>query len=263
MSGLKPQRGVSGALSGTLVGHYRFEEQIGAGGMGVVYRAIDTTLRRSVAIKLLPEHCATDPGRRSRLEREAHLLASLSHPHIAAIYGFETADPVCFLVLEYVPGETLAERLVANALPMGEALRIASEIAEALEAAHEHGIVHRDLKPSNVKITPDGSVKVLDFGLGKAFESAAASDSVETATVLLDDTQPGTVLGTAAYMSPEQARAQPTDKRTDIWSFGCVLYEMLARRQVFEGATTSDCIAAVLGREPDWRSFPANTPQPG
>ena len=251
------------ALRGSLVGHtlgrYRVEEQIGAGGMGVVYRAIDTSLGRSVAIKVLPEHCARDAERRSRFEREARLLAALNHKNIAAIHGLETHGEFCFLALEFVPGETLEERLAREAPDLAEALRIVRQLAEALEAAHDRGIIHRDLKPANVKITPRGEVKVLDFGLAKALDVLAAGPDAPTA--MLDETESGVILGTAAYMSPEQARGKPVDKRTDVWSFGCVLYEMLTRRRAFAGQTASDCIAAILGKDPEWTAIPDATPK--
>jgi eukaryotic-like serine/threonine-protein kinase len=214
--------------------------------MGVVYRATDTALRRNVAVKVLPDHCANDPDMCVRLQREAHLLAALNHPRIAAIHGFETQDSLCFLVLEYVPGQTLADILSARRVPVADALRIGLQIAEALEAAHERGIIHRDLKPANVKITGEGTVKVLDFGLARTIEGGTTN--AETATFPNGETQPGIVLGTAAYMSPEQARAMPVDRRTDVWAFGCVLFELLTRTRAFSGATGSDCIAAVLTR---------------
>jgi hypothetical protein len=240
-------------LVGQSLGRYRIEERIGAGGMGVVYRATDTTLDRSVALKLLPEHCARDADRRSRFEREARLLAALNHRNIAAIYGLETSGDLCFLVLELVPGETLARLLSAKRLDTAEVLQFTRQIAEALEAAHERGIVHRDLKPANVKITPSGELKVLDFGLAKALGSVL--NGPDATTALMDETQSGMILGTAGYMSPEQARGKPVDKRTDIWAFGCVLYEMLAGRRAFDGDTASDCVAAILGTDPDWTAI--------
>ena len=249
-----------GSLIGHTLGRYRIEEQIGAGGMGVVYRAVDTSLSRSVAIKVLPEHCARHADRRSRFEREARLLAALNHKNVAAIHGLETDGDLCFLALEFVPGQTLDERLARDAPDSSEALRIARQIAEALEAAHERGIVHRDLKPANVKITPRGEVKVLDFGLAKALDLLAADPDAPTA--ILGETDSGVILGTAAYMSPEQARGKPVDKRTDVWAFGCVLYEMLARRRAFDGQTASDCMAAILGKDADWAAIPASTPAP-
>ncbi len=225
--------------------------------MGEVYRAYDETLGREVAVKVLPPQFTANAQRNARFEREARLLATLNHPHIAAIYGVQEADGVRALVLELVEGETLADRIVrtsnSEGMPVAEALGIARQIAEALDAAHEKGIVHRDLKPANVKITPDGVVKVLDFGLAKA---PGAEGTRSDVTESVD----GAILGTAAYMSPEQARSQPVDKRADIWAFGCVVYEMLTRRLAFPGDTVSDTIAAILQKEPDWSALPAATP---
>jgi Tol biopolymer transport system component len=238
--------------SGTRLGHYEILALIGAGGMGEVYRARDTKLGRDVAIKLLPPPFARDAERLARFQREAQVLAALNHPNIAAIYGLEESGDTQFLVLEYVAGETLR-----GPVPVEDALRVARQVAQALEAAHEKGIVHRDLKPDNIKLTPDGCVKVLDFGLAKAF-SEEASDAA--ATLTSGATRAGTVLGTAAYMSPEQARGKPVDKRTDIWAFGCVLYELLAGRQAFGRETASDSTAAILEHEPDWKCLPAATP---
>ncbi len=243
-------------MIGRTLGHYHIEEKIGAGGMGEVYRARDTRLGRDVAIKVLPEAFARDPERLARFEREAQLLASLNHPNIAAIYGLEQSDGVRFLVLEFVAGETLA-----GPLPMEEALRLCRQIAEALEAAHEKGIVHRDLKPANIKVTPEGKVKVLDFGLAKAFTAEAAAADLSHSPTLTDAaTRAGIILGTAAYMSPEQARGKPVDKRTDIWAFGCVLYELLTGKQAFGGDTVTDCTAAILTREPDLSALPPGSP---
>jgi serine/threonine-protein kinase len=231
--------------------------------MGEVYRARDTKLRRDVAIKILPDLFTSDPQRLVRLEREAHMLAALNHPHIAAIYGLEDADGVRALVLELIEGETLAQRLRQSPLALPETLAIARQIADALEAAHERGIVHRDLKPSNIKITPDGTVKLLDFGLAKVIANdAGTSDPEQATTITVDATSAGMILGTAAYMSPEQARGKPVDKRADIWAFGCVLYEMLARRRAFSGETASDTIAAILEREPSWDQLPDAIPLP-
>jgi len=244
------------------VGHYRIEEELGAGGMGTVYRATDTTLGRQVAIKFLPEAFAKDPDWLGRFEREARLLAALNHPNIAAIYGFEEAGGVHYLVLELVPGDTLAQLLKRGPLKVPEALGVGRQIAEGLEAAHGKGVIHRDLKPANVKVTPEGKVKVLDFGLAKAFQAEPSDiDLSQSPTVTGDDASVGKILGTAAYMSPEQARGKAIDKRTDIWAFGCVLYEVLAGKKAFGGATVSDSIAAVLGKEPDWNSLPAKTPE--
>jgi serine/threonine-protein kinase len=247
-------------MLGTL-GHYNLEEKLGEGGMGVVYRAHDAVLRREVAIKVLPERFTSDTARLARFEREAHLLASLTHPNVGAIHGMEEAGGVRYLVLELVPGETLAERLAQGPLAVVEALDVCRQIAEGLEAAHEHGVIHRDLKPANVKITPQGRVKVLDFGLAKAFTgSTSAPDLSHSPTITLEGTQEGVILGTAAYMSPEQARGKSVDERTDIWSFGCVLYETLTGRPPFSGETISDMIAAILGKEPDWDRLPKETP---
>ncbi|MBI3665202.1 MAG: protein kinase [Acidobacteria bacterium] len=248
-------------MIGRTLAHYEVLEKIGAGGMGEVYRARDTKLGRDVAIKILPQAFAQDSERLARFEREARMLASLNHPNIAAIYGLEEADGLRFLVLELVPGETLAERLAAGRPGIKEVLQICHQMVEALEEAHGKGIVHRDLKPANVKITPEGKVKVLDFGLAKAFsEDPAATDPARSPTVTVGATREGVILGTAAYMSPEQARGKALDKRTDIWSFGCVLYEMLAGRQAFGGESISDSMAAILRGEPDWSKFPAGTP---
>ena len=240
---------------GTPFGQYRLEALIGAGGMGQVYRATDTRLRRQVAIKLLVPGLADDPDFAPRFEREGRLLASLNHPNIAAIYGLEEADGVHGLVLELVEGQTLAERLNRGALPVTEALAIARQIASALDAAHERGIIHRDLKPANIKITPPGVVKVLDFGIARAIDTEG-----DTAGETTKATRTGVVLGTPAYMSPEQARGQPVDKRADIWAFGCVLYEMLTGRSAFAGDTASDTVAHVLEREPAWDAIPAGVP---
>ena len=229
--------------------------------MGAVWRARDTKLGRDVAIKVLPAEFASEGERLKRFEREARMLAALNHPNICAIYGLEEADGFPHLVLECVEGETLAERLAAGALPASEALSICRQIALALEAAHEAGVIHRDLKPGNVKIRPDGSVKVLDFGLAKFVESEPDSrDLSQSPTMTTGGTRTGMILGTAAYMSPEQARGRPLDKRTDIFSFGCVMYECLTGRQAFRGETVSDTLAAILKSEPDWRELPSETP---
>ena len=243
-------------MIGETLAHYRVEEKLGAGGMGEVYRAADTKLHRDVAIKVLPPEFSGDPERIARFEREAQVLASLNHPNIAAIYGLEESGDLHYLVLEYVPGETLA-----GPLPAGEALRIAHQITDALEAAHEKGIMHRDLKPANIKVTPEGKVKVLDFGLAKAFAGdPARQDPSQSPTMSASPTRVGVIMGTAAYMSPEQASARPLDRRTDIWSFGCVLYELLSGRQAFGCQTLSDTLSAVLSREPDWTRLPASAP---
>jgi len=248
--------------SGTRLGPYEIVAPLGAGGMGEVYRARDARLHREVAIKVLPESVSNDPERLARFEREAHVLAALNHPRIAAIHGVEEANGVRALVLELVPGETLAERIAAGPIPADEALAIARQIADALEAAHARGIVHRDLKPANVKITPDGGVKVLDFGLAKALSvDGGSADVTHSPTLTAQATQAGVVIGTAAYMSPEQARGKAVDKRSDVWSFGAVLYEMLTGRRCFEGETVSDVLAAVLRQEPDWSRLPPETPR--
>ncbi len=247
--------------AGTRLGSYEVVAQIGAGGMGEVYRAHDTKLARDVAIKVLPANFVNDPERLSRFQREARMLAALNHANIATIYGLEQSGGVTCLVMELVPGETLAERVKAGPLPIEEALKIAVQIAEALEAAHEKNIIHRDLKPANVKVTPEGKVKVLDFGLAKAFEGDAASDDpANSPTLSAAATMQGVILGTAAYMSPEQARGKACDKRTDIWAFGCVLYELLTGKHAFHGEDTTEILAAVLREEPDWQALPASTP---
>jgi serine/threonine protein kinase len=242
-----------GIKPGTRIGVYEILEPIGVGGMGEVYRARDTRLRREVAIKVLPDAFAQDPDRLARFTREALVLASLNHPNIAAIYGVEEQA----LVMELVEGPTLADRIRQGALPVGEALGIARQIAEALEAAHEKGKVHRDLKPANVKITPEGLVKVLDFSLAKTMEEpSAASESANAPTKTMSPTRAGLILGTAAYTAPEQVRGQAVDKRVDIWAFGCVLFEMLTGNPVFQGDTTSDILAAVIKEEPDLEAIP-------
>jgi serine/threonine protein kinase len=229
--------------------------------MGDVYRATDTSLRREVAVKVLPPAVATDTNRLARFRREAHTLASLNHPHVAAIYGFEEVHGTAFLILELVEGETLAERLRRGPLPLNDALDLARQVAEGLEAAHERGIVHRDLKPANIKVTPSGIAKVLDFGLAKAYAGdAASSEAVESPTRTLDETALGVVVGTTAYMAPEQVRGRPLDKRADVWAFGVVLYEMLTTRRPFEGASVTDLLAAVVSVDPDWSVLPAGTP---
>ena len=248
---------------GTRLAQYRLEDRIGAGGMGEVWRAVDTTLDRSVAVKILPEALADEPHRLARFEREAKVLASLNHPNIAVVHGLHSAEGIHFLAMELVGGEDLSQRLERGPLPIDEAVAIARQVAEALEAAHDSGVVHRDLKPANIQVTPEGKVKVLDFGLAKAFDlepgSAQASASLSP-TMTAAATLAGVILGTAAYMSPEQARGRAVDRRADIWAFGCVLYEMLAGRRLFEGETVSDTLAAVLRSEPDWTALPAATP---
>ena len=244
---------------GDRLGVYDIQTLLGAGGMGEVYRARDLRLRRDVAIKVLPAAFVTDRERLARLEREARVLAALNHPHIGAIYGLEDVDGVRALVLELVEGETLADRVRRGPMSVADTLAIARQIAEALEAAHEKGIVHRDLKPANIKIAPGGTVKVLDFGLAKPGEYATP-DLSRSLPFAISRTDQGVLCGTVAYMSPEQARGQAVDKRSDIWAFGCVLYEMLVGREVFSGETISDHIAAILGREPDWSALPPTLP---
>jgi len=252
--------------SGQRLGAYEILGSLGAGGMGEVYRARDTKLQREVAIKVLPEALAADRDRLARFEREAQLLAALNHAHIAGIYGVDTAGQTPFLVLELVEGDTLADRIArGGALSTSEAIGIARQIAEALQAAHDKGIVHRDLKPANIALTADGHVKVLDFGLAKAMEMApAAQSSVPAATLSptlsLAMTEAGMILGTAAYMSPEQAKGRPADKRSDVWAFGCVLFEMLTGKRAFEGEDASDTLAGILRGEPDWKALPRGTP---
>jgi hypothetical protein len=248
-------------MIGKTLGHYQITGQLGKGGMGEVYRAKDSNLGRDVAIKVLPEEFAKDAKRIARFQREAKLLASLNHPNIAAIYGLEESRGTNFLVLELVEGETLADQLTRGPIPVEESLKLVLQIAEALEAAHEKGIIHRDLKPANIKITPEDKVKVLDFGLAKAMEGEAAEpDGSQSPTISIADTKAGIILGTAAYMSPEQARGSGVDKRCDIWSFGIVLFEMLAGKKLFAGETISDTLAAVLRAEVDLNLLPRDTP---
>ncbi|HXV60902.1 MAG TPA: protein kinase [Vicinamibacteria bacterium] len=247
--------------SGRRLGAYEVVESIGAGGMGEVYHARDTKLGRDVAIKVLPESFASDDARLARFEREARLLASLNHPRIATLHGFEEHDSLRFLVMELVPGETLAERLRRGPMPLDEVLAVASQIADGLQAAHEKNIVHRDLKPANVKMTPEGNIKLLDFGLGKTFgDDRPGSEVSESPTAMYAATGVGLILGTASYMSPEQARGKAVDARTDVWAFGCVLWEALTGRKTFDGDTATDIIAAVVKLEPDWNALPADTP---
>jgi len=247
---------------GSRIGVYEVSARIGMGGMGVVYRAKDTNLGRDVAIKVLPEGLVADPDRTARFKREATTLAALNHPNIASIYGLEESDGVVALVLEFVEGRTLAEQLASGALPIDQALPIAKQIAEALEAAHERGIIHRDLKPANIVLTPNGTAKVLDFGLAKVLSDSVTPSASELthSPTMLGPTADGVLLGTAPYMSPEQARGKAVDRRTDVWAFGCVLFEMLTGRRAFAGETPSDAIAAVLAREPDWTKLPPSTP---
>jgi eukaryotic-like serine/threonine-protein kinase len=248
-------------MIGETIAHYRITAKIGEGGMGEVFRATDTKLGRDVALKFLPDHFADDPDRLSRFQREAQVLASLNHPNIAQIYGLEESGNARCIVMELVEGETLADRVARGPIPAEETLNIAYQIAEALEAAHERSIVHRDLKPANVKVTPDGKVKVLDFGLAKAFEGTTTVATLSNSPTLihtLPGSNAGVIIGTAAYMSPEQARGFAADQRSDVFSFGCVLYEMLTGKQAFHGDTVSDILASVLAREPNFALLPAN-----
>src|SRR5215467_1003608 len=245
---------------GTRIGPYEVTSLLGEGGMGVVFRAHDTKLQRDIALKLLPDHFTNDPERLARFHREARVLASLNHPNIAQIYGLEDSTPQRCIVMELVDGETLRERLRRGPIPIDEALPIAKQIAVALEAAHERGIIHRDLKPANVKVTRDGQVKVLDFGLAKAIENAPDSVALSNSPTMLSGTMGGMILGTAAYMSPEQANGKIADRRSDIWSFGAVLYGMLSAKQAFGGESVSDTLASVLKLDPDWSAVPQDTP---
>jgi serine/threonine-protein kinase len=245
-----------------MLAHYRLVEKIGEGGMGVVWKAEDSKLSREVALKVLPADVAEDPERSARFRREARTLATLHHPNIASIFGFEETEGVTYLVMELVEGEDLSERLRQGPLPTDEALDLARQLAEGLEEAHHRGVVHRDLKPANVMRTADGKVKILDFGLARVFDdpSAAAEDLSKSPTITANMTRKGVILGTAAYMSPEQARGKTVDKRTDMWAFGCVLYEALTGWMPFSGETVTDILAGVLEREPDWERLPAGTP---
>ncbi|HSF19508.1 MAG TPA: protein kinase [Vicinamibacteria bacterium] len=246
--------------SGTKLGQFEVVSPLGKGGMGEVYLARDSRLSREVALKILPEALASNADRVARFEREARVLASLNHPHIAAVHGLEQADGVRFLVLELVPGPTLGDRLASGALEVREALQLARQIAEGLEEAHAKGVIHRDLKPANIKITPEGRVKVLDFGLAKALDESSDASPDDSPTVARAVESAGVILGTAGYMSPEQARGQIVDKRSDIWAFGCVLYEMLVGQRLFSGPSATDTLAAVLTVDPDWSRLPARTP---
>ena len=249
------------ALSpGTRLGPYEILSALGAGGMGEVYRATDTTLGRDVAIKTLPDGFARDPERVARFKREAQVLAALNHPHIAAIYGLEEVNGGQFLVLELVEGDTLAQRIATGPVPVTEALRLARQVADALQAAHEKGIIHRDLKPANIALTHEGQVKVLDFGLARVIEPDPLADTSDSPTFSRAATQAGVIMGTAAYMSPEQAKGRVADKRSDVWAFGAVLYEMLTGKRAFEGEDVSDILATVLKSEPDWTALPADVP---
>ena len=239
-------------IPGSRVGPFEVLSPLGRGGMGEVFRARDTRLGREVAIKALPDEFARDAERRTRFEREARLLGALNHTNIATLYGLEEAEGEPYLVLELIEGEGLDQKLTRGALPFDEVLGVASQIAAGLEAAHGAGIIHRDLKPSNVMVRPDGTVKVLDFGLARVTADPTAPDASSARTVVSDGTEAGVILGTAAYMSPEQARGKPLDRRTDVFSFGCVLFECLTGQGAFRGQTVSDTMAAVLTAEPDW-----------
>src|SRR5208282_2785914 len=247
---------------GTKLGPYEILALLGAGGRGEVYRARDARLGREVALKVLPEAFAADSERMARFRREAQVLASLNHPNIATIHGLEESGSVHALVMELVEGPTLAERIAPSPVPLDEALPIAKQIAEALEAAHEKGVIHRDLKPANIKLTADGKVKILDFGLAKAQDGDDSGSNISNSpTLTAGATKAGVILGTAAYMSPEQAKGKRVDTRTDIWAFGCVFFEMLTGRQAFDGETVTDVLAAVMKDEPNWASLPAETPR--
>jgi len=249
--------------AGKTLSHYRLIQKIGQGGMGQVWKASDVRLDREVALKVLPEQLAQDAGRLDRFAREAKLLASLNHSGIATIHAVDEHEGLRFIVMELVPGEDLAQRLERGPMPVAEALDVALQIAKAMEAAHGQGVVHRDLKPANVKRTDDGQVKVLDFGLAKAFAPDTPSDQPSVSlspTVTSAGTLAGVILGTAAYMSPEQARGRPIDKRTDVWSFGVVLYEMLTGDNPFRGDTVADSVGAIMHRDPDLAALPPTTP---
>src|SRR5688572_17962430 len=248
---------------GSRLGPYEVTALIGEGGMGKVWRAHHTGLKRDDALKVLPDAFASDPDRLARFQREAQVLASLNHPNIAHVHGLERSDGVQALVMELVEGPTLADRIAQGPIPVDEVLPIAKQIAEALEAAHDQGIVHRDLKPANIKLRPDGTVKVLDFGLAKAMEPMSAGRDVTASPTITSPvmmTGVGMLLGTAAYMSPEQAKGRPADRRSDLWAFGCVLYEVLTGRRAFEGEDIAETLAAVLRATPDWSQLPADTP---
>ena len=255
---------------GRMLAHYKLVEKIGEGGMGVVWKALDTTLNREAALKILPDAFAQDPDRRARFEREARLLATLNHPNIAGVYGLHvvpSADSgggnLSFIAMEYVPGEDLAARLARGPLPVDDAIDVARQVAEGLEAAHEQGVIHRDLKPANITRTPEGKIKVLDLGLAKALANEASVDSASLSlspTITAGGTIAGTLLGTAAYMSPEQVKGKEVDRRADIWAFGCVLFEMLTGRTTFGGETISEVMASVLRDRPKEDALPTETP---
>jgi len=253
--------------AGSRIGPYEIVSALGAGGMGEVYRARDAKLNRDVAIKVLLPAVANDPDRLARFSREAQVLASLNHPNIAQIHGIEESNGITALVMELVEGADLSQRIARGPIPLDEALPIARQIAEALEAAHEQGIIHRDLKPANIKVRADGTVKVLDFGLAKAMDAAPGGRNFSSAdrianspTLSIHATEAGIILGTAAYMSPEQARGKTVDRRTDIWAFGCVLFEMLTGKRAFAGDDATDTILAVVSKEPDWSALPSDVP---
>ena len=245
---------------GDRLGHYDVTALIGEGGMGQVYQATDTKLNRQVALKILPEAFAADPDRLARFQREAQVLASLNHPNIAAIHGIEEAGDTRALVLELVEGPTLADRIKHGPIPVDEALPIAKQIAEALEAAHEAGVIHRDLKPANIKAREDGTVKVLDFGLAKVLDTTPEGDPSQAPTLTAAATQQGVIMGTAAYMSPEQARGKSVDRRADIWAFGVVVYEMLTGKRAFPGEAMADSVARIIERNPDYDTLPPDVP---
>jgi eukaryotic-like serine/threonine-protein kinase len=256
-----PDAGSPAVGSGRSVGQYEVLERIDSGGMADVYRARDPVLKREVALKVLPPQCIVDPDRLARFKREAEILAALNHPNIAAIYGFEESDGVQALVLELVEGPTLADRIVHGPIPFDDAISIARQITNALEAAHERGVIHRDLKPANIKVRLDGAVKLLDFGLAKALDpSAGEAKNVSPTVTSSEAIRMGVILGTAAYMSPEQAKGSAADKRSDVWAFGCVLYEMLTGKRAFRGENVSDTLASVLRDSPDWSAWPENVP---
>jgi eukaryotic-like serine/threonine-protein kinase len=245
---------------GSRIGPYEILSELGVGGMGEVYRARDTRLHRDVAVKVLLPAVADDPDRLARFTREARVLASLNHPNIAQVHGLEDSDGVPVLVMELVDGPTLADRIARGPIPVEEALQIGEQIAEALEAAHEQNIIHRDLKPANVKVRFDGTVKVLDFGLAKALEPGTDHAESVSETTAAGATMAGVILGTAAYMAPEQAKGRAVDRRTDLWAFGCVMFEMLVGRRAFDGNTLTAVLLKIVEEEPDWNSLPARTP---
>jgi eukaryotic-like serine/threonine-protein kinase len=248
-------------MIGSKLAHYEITSHLGSGGMGDVYQATDSKLGRSVAIKFLPEAFSHDSERVARFEREARVLASLNHSNIAAIFGLEESGDRKFLVMELVGGETLAERIKRGPIPVDESLQIAKQMCEALEAAHEKGIIHRDLKPANIKITTEGKVKVLDFGLAKVREAESLGGDLSNSPTLMPTSIPGLILGTAAYMSPERAKGKEADRTSDVWAFGCVVYEMIAGEAVFQGESAGEILAGVFKNEPDWNRLPAETPE--